>query len=124
MQYLFQLIAVRLSDADRLAAEPRGEPAQRLALQDFTARQAGAGGEPVAHDIGDQLRPALAPEILRHLGAVGIADQAADLLRPRRDAAVHLAGAKHRVRRPALAGAAMDVAGIWQVHRDAAGDAA
>ena len=35
-----------------------------------------------------------------------------------------LAGAKYRVRRPALAGAAMDMAGIRQVHRDAAGNAA
>ena len=37
---------------------------------------------------------------------------------------MHLAGAEHGVRRPALAGAAMDVAGRRQVYRDAAGDAA
>ena len=59
-----------------------------------------------------------------HLGAVGVADQAADLLRPWRDAAVHFAGAKYGVRRPALAGAAVDVAGLRQVDRDAAGNAA
>ncbi len=37
---------------------------------------------------------------------------------------MHFAGAEHRVRRPALAGAAVDVAGLRQVHRDAAGNAA
>ena len=93
-------------------------------MQNLSARQAGAGGEPVAHHVGDQFRPALAPEIVRHLGAVGVADQAADFFRPRRDAAVHLAGAEYGVRRPALAGAAVDMAGLRQVHRDAAGNAA
>ena len=39
-------------------------------------------------------------------------------------AAVHFAGAKYGVRRPALAGAAVDVAGLGQVDRDAARNAA
>src|ERR1700682_5834628 len=61
MQDLFQLIAVRLPDADGFAPEPGGEAANRLALQHVSARQTCAGGEPIAHDIGDQFRPALAP---------------------------------------------------------------
>ena len=70
------------------------------------------GGEAVAHDVGDELRPALAPQVVRDLGAVGGADEPADLLGAWRDAAVHLTGAEHRVCRPVLAGAAMDMAGI------------
>ena len=49
-------------------------------LQHVAAAQAGAGGKPVLHRVGDELRPALAPQIVGHLGAVGISDQAADLL--------------------------------------------
>src|SRR5262249_30759692 len=48
------------------------------------------------------------PQVTGHFGAVRISDQAADLLRPLSDAAVHLAGAKYGVRPPALAGAAVD----------------
>src|SRR5713101_5125941 len=123
VQYFLQLIAVRLPDADRFAPEPGGDAADRLALHHLSAGQTRAGGESVADDVGDQFRPALAPQIGGHLGAVGVADQAADLLRPWRDAAVHLAGAKYGVRRPALAGAAMDMARLRQVDRDAAGNA-
>src|SRR6267378_2062962 len=61
MQDLLQLIAVRLPDADRFAPEPRGEAADRLALQHLSAGQTCAGGEPVAHGVGHQFRPALAP---------------------------------------------------------------
>src|SRR5450432_1380853 len=123
MQNLLQLITVRLSDADRFAPEPSGEAADRLGLQHLSAGQARAGGESVAHGVGDQFRPALAPQIAGYLGAVGVADQAADFFRPLRDPAVHFAGAKYGVRRPALAGAPVDVAGLGQVDRDAAGNA-
>src|SRR6266478_9266925 len=123
MQNLLQLIAVRLPDADRFTPEPGGEAADRLALQHLSAGQAGAGGESVAHGVGDQFRPALAPQIAGYLGAVGVADQAADFLGPLRDTAVHFAGAKYGVRRPTLAGAAMDVTGLRQVDRDAARNA-
>src|SRR4029077_8304093 len=58
-----------------------------------------------------------------YLGAVGVADQAANFFRPLRDTAVHFAGAKYGVRRPALAGAPVDVAGRGQVDRDAARNA-
>src|SRR5712675_1131182 len=120
MQNLLQLIAVRLPDADRFASEPRGEAADRLALQHLSAGQARAGGESVAHHVGDQFRPALAPQIAGYLGAVSVADQAADFLRPVRDPAMHFAGAKYGVRRPTLSCATMDVAGLRQVDGDAA----
>src|SRR5712672_2349921 len=123
MQNLLQLIAVRLPDADRFAPEPSGEAADRLALQHLSAGEARAGGESSAHRVGDQFRPALAPQIAGYLGAVGVADQAADFLRPLRDPAVHFAAPKYGVRRSALAGAAVDVARLRQVDRDAAGNA-
>src|SRR5713101_1822336 len=123
VQYFLQLIAVRLPDADRFAPEPSGEAADRLALQHLSAGQARAGGESVAHGVGDQFRPALAPQIAGYFGAVGIADQAADFFRPSRDPAVNFTGAKDDVRRPALASAPVDVAGLRQVDRDAARNA-
>src|SRR5262249_30960508 len=98
---LLELIALRLADADRFAAESGREAADRLALQHLAAGETRAGRKPVAHDVGNELRPALAPEVVSHLGAVGIADQPADFLRAVGDAAVHLPGAKHRVRRAA-----------------------
>src|SRR5712672_2197877 len=124
MQDLLQLIAVRLPDADRFAAEPSGEAADRLALQHLSAGQARAGGESIAHDVGDQFRPAFAPQIAGYLGAVGVADQATDFFRPLCDPAVHFAGAKYGVRCPTLASSPMDVAGLGQVDRDAARNAA
>src|ERR1043166_8810937 len=42
MQDLLQLIAERLANADRFAAKPRGEAADRLALQPLAAPQPGA----------------------------------------------------------------------------------
>ena len=79
---------------------------------------------PLLHGVGDQLRPALAPQVAGHLGAVGIGDQPADLLGALRDAAVHFAGAEYGMRRAVLGGAAVDMAGLRQVDRDAARDAA
>jgi hypothetical protein len=43
MQDLLELVAMRLADPDRLAAETGGEVTQRVAFQDLAARQAGAG---------------------------------------------------------------------------------
>src|SRR4029077_15782015 len=108
----------RWPEGNGFAPEPGGEAADRLVLQHLTAGQAGAGGEPVAHDVGDEFRPALAPQIAGDLGAVGVTDQPANFFRPLRDAAVHLAGAKYGVRRAVLAGTAVDVAGLRQVDRD------
>src|SRR5579871_1870702 len=70
VQYLLQLVAMRLANADRFAAEPGGEATDRLVLQHLAAGEPGAGGKSVAHDIGDQFRPALAPQIAGDLGAV------------------------------------------------------
>ncbi len=121
---LLELVAERLADADRLAAEPRLEPADPLVLRHRRAGQAGAGGNPVRHRVGHQLRPALAPQIVGRLGAVGERDEPQHLLRPLGDAAMHLAGAVDRVRRAALQPAAMDMAGLDQPDADVAGDAA
>src|SRR5581483_2760446 len=107
MQDVLELIAVRLPNPDRLAADTRREAADRLALEHLAAGQAGAGREPVLHGIGDELGPALAPQIVGDQRAVGKTDQAADFPGARGDAAMHLAGAEHGVRRAALAGAAM-----------------
>ena len=117
VQDLLQAVAQRLADADRLAAKPRREAAQRLALHDLRAGQAGACREAVLHGVGDQLRPALAPQVGGDLGAVGVADQPAHLLRALGDAPVHLAGAEHGMRRAALGCAAVDVSGLGQVAR-------
>src|SRR5581483_9432672 len=111
-QDLLELIAVRLADADSLAADARREAADRLVLDHLAARQAGAGRQAVLHRVGDQLGPALAPQILGHLGAVGVGDQLADLLGPLGDAAVHLADPEHRVLGAAAPGAAPDMAGL------------
>src|SRR5258706_13924608 len=123
MQNLLQLIAVRLPDADRFAPEPSGEAADRLALQHLSAGEARAGGESIAHRVGDQFRPALAPQIAGYFSAVGVADQAADFFRPLCDPAVHFPGTKYGVRRPTLASAPLDVAGLRQIDRDAARNA-
>src|SRR5204862_4101747 len=80
MADLVKGIAERLADPDRLAAEPVREMPQRVVLDDFPADQAGAGRKPIAHHVGDQLRPALAPDILGYEGAVGVCAEAANLL--------------------------------------------
>src|SRR5258706_1933171 len=123
MQNLLQLIAVRLPDADRFAPEPSGEAADRLALQHLSAGEARAGGESIAHRVGDQFRPALAPQIAGYFSAVGVADQAADFFRPLCDPAVHFPGTQYGVRRPTPASAPVDVAGLRQIDRDAARNA-
>ena len=64
--------------------------------------------------VGDELGPPLAPQIVGHLGAVGVADQVADLLGPFGDATVHLAGAKHGVRRAVLAQLDFDPDPDWE----------
>src|SRR5580700_10365175 len=91
----------------------------------FAPEKAGAGGDAVRHRVGDQLRPALAPQIVGGLGAVGVRDEAEHLLRPLGDAAMHLAGAIDGVAAVLAAdAAAMDVAGFDEADADVAGDAA
>src|SRR5262245_65319839 len=96
----------------------------RIVVQHLAATKAGAGGNPIGHRVGDQLRPTLAPQVSGHFGAVRISDQAANLLRPLSNTPVHLARAKYSVRPPALAGAAVDQTGLREGDHDAARDAA
>ena len=72
---LVEGVAERLADPDRLAAEPVREMPDRVVLDHVAADHAGAGRQAVAHDVGDQLRPALAPQILGDQRAVGISHQ-------------------------------------------------
>src|SRR5262249_30581471 len=121
---LLKLVAERLPDADRFAADAGGEMPDRIVVQHLAATKAGAGGNPIGHRVGDELRPTLAPQVTGHFGAIRISDQAADLLLPLSDAAVRLAGAKYGVRFSSLARAAVDQAGLREVDRDATRDAA
>jgi len=111
MQDVLELIAVRLADADLLRSRAGGEAADRIVLEHVAAAEPGAGGKPVLHGVGNELRPAFAPQIVGHLGAVGVSDQPADFFGALGDAAVHLAGAKHGMRGAVLGGAAMNEAG-------------
>src|ERR1044071_9782872 len=78
--HLVEGIAERLADAARLTAEPVREMPERIVLDDLAADQPGARGKAVPHHIGDQLRPALPPNVFGHEGAIGIREQAANLL--------------------------------------------
>src|SRR6516164_5235674 len=117
-------VAKRLADADRLAAEPGREMANRVVFYHFAGDQPSAGRQPIAHDVGDELRPALAPQILGHHRAVGVADKPADFLGPVGDAAVHLANAEYSVARARFAGGAAHLARRMQFYGDRAGDRA
>src|SRR5271169_5310188 len=59
---LVEGVAERLADADRLAAEPGREISDRVVLDHVARDQAGAGRQPIAHDVGNKFRPALAPQ--------------------------------------------------------------
>src|SRR6516162_6599608 len=104
----FELVTARLTDANGLAAEPRLEVPDRLVLRDLRAGETGAGRNPVRHRVGDQFRPALTPQIVGDLGAVGIGYEPADFMRPLGDRAVHFAGAVDGVRGTALHPPSMD----------------
>src|SRR5262245_19723737 len=71
---LIKLVAQRLPNTDRFAANARREMTERIIVQHRAAGQPGAGGDPICHRVGHQLRPALAPEISGHLGAICISD--------------------------------------------------
>ena len=90
-------VAERLADTDRLAAEPVREMPDRVVLDHVAGDHPGAGRKPVAHHVGDELRPALAPEVLGHHRAVGIADAARGPPWRGRYAAMHLADAEDGV---------------------------
>ena len=95
-----------------------------LVLRDLRAGKPGAGRNPVRHRIGDELRPAFAPQIVGDLGAVGIGDEPAHLICPLGDRAVDFAGAVDGVRGTAFDPAAMDMTGLDETDADIAGDAA
>src|SRR6201998_1453230 len=86
-----------LTNADCLAAEPVREMADRIVLDHVAADHAGAGRESVAHHIGDELRPALAPQVFGYHRAVGVTHELADLFGAVGDAAMDLADPAHRV---------------------------
>src|SRR6516162_3754056 len=96
----------------------------RLVLRHMRAAEPGRGGDAVRHRVGDELRPALSPQIVRDLGAVRVRDEPAHLARSLCDRAVDFAGAIDRMRGPALDAAAMDMARLDEADADVAGDAA
>src|SRR6516225_1203061 len=124
VQDLLELIAERLADADRFGAKSSREATDRIVLEHFAAGKPGAGGQSVLHRVGDELGPALPPEIAGHFGAVGKRYQPAHFFGARGDAAMDLAGPKHGVRRAVLGGAAMNKPRLRQIDGDARGDAA
>src|SRR5262245_23723735 len=66
---LLEPVAQRLADAHRLAADFDGEMADVLVLINFAPGKAGGRRHAVAHGVVTKLRPALTPEVRRHLGA-------------------------------------------------------
>ena len=117
-------VAERLADADRLAAEPGREVPDRVVLDHVAGDHPGAGRQPVAHDVGHELRPAFAPQILGHHRAVRIADETAHFLRPVGNAAMDLADAKDGVARARFTGRASYLARRMQLDSDRTGDRA
>src|SRR6202035_4481857 len=120
---LFELIAQRLADPHRLAADLDGEMANVLVLVDFAARKAGGRRHAVAHGVVTKLRPALAPKIRRHLAAVHHAQQFGDALGALGGDAVDLADAEYRMRRRAFGRLAADFARLEQLDGNARSDA-
>src|SRR5262245_40407260 len=62
---LLELVAQRLADPHRLAADLDGEMPDVLVLIDFAAGKASSRCHAIAHGVVTKLRPALAPEVLR-----------------------------------------------------------
>src|SRR5258707_4819995 len=62
---LVEGVAERLADADRLAAEPGREMADRVVLDHLAADHARARRQPLGHDVGGGLSPTLRPQIPR-----------------------------------------------------------
>src|SRR6185369_10182702 len=77
-----------------LAGEVDGDRASDLAAGDLGGAEAGHALHGVAHGVGAELRPALAPEIVRRERAVDDLEHLGHLLRAGRDAAVVLAHAE------------------------------
>src|SRR5262249_2051038 len=117
-------VAERLADTDGLAAEPGRKMTNRVVLDHVAGDQPGAGRQPVAHDVGNELRPAFPPRMLCYHRAVGRTDELADLFRPVGDAAMHLADAEYGVARARFARGAAHLTRCVQFDGDGAGDRA
>src|SRR6516164_9713841 len=115
-------VAERLANADRLAAQPGREMADRVVLDHVARDHAGASREPVAHHVRDELRPALPPEVFGHHRAVGIADQLANFLGAVGDAAMDFADAEYGMARARLAGRPTHLARRMQLDSNRARD--
>ena len=87
---VLELVAERLADPDRLAAETDHDPADHGMRVTLIAAHAGRGADAVAHAVHAQFRPAHAPQVRRCRGAVDRREHA-EFLDARRHAAVHLA---------------------------------
>src|SRR2546429_9501570 len=75
---LLELIAERLADPYRFAADLDGEMTDVLVPVDVAAGKAGGSRYAIAHGVVTKLRPALTPKIRRHLGSVHHAQQFGD----------------------------------------------
>src|SRR5687768_7563564 len=123
-EHAFQLIAVRLADANRFRAKPDREPTRPLGRIARIAVEPARGGKAVAHGIDDELRPALAPEIGGDFRAVCRAQEVGDFLRALADAAVHFTDAENDVLVAADRHRALDVSRLIELRGHQARDAA
>src|SRR5262249_32258241 len=117
---LLELIAERLADPDRLAAEPGCEMPQAVVEQDVAGDEGGRSPDAVPHGVDDELRPALAPEVLRHLGGIRKREQPADFAGSVGDEPVSLADAEDSVGGAVLAARPADVTRLAKLDRDRA----
>src|SRR5262245_4881819 len=120
---LLELIAEGLADPHRLTADFDGEMADVLVLIDLAPCQAGGRRHAIPHGVVTELRPALPPEIRRHLGAIDGAQQFGDTLGTLGGEAVDLADAEHRMRGRAFRRLSTHLAGLEQLDGNARSDA-
>src|SRR4029079_14482238 len=91
------VVAKRASDANRLGSKMDGDAARLARAVDAEMGETRDRREAVVHRIRRDLRPALAPQVARHLAAVHCAQHRGHRPRARRDAPVDLADAEDRV---------------------------
>ena len=83
VENLLQIIAKRLANPDRLRPQTRRKAANGIIRHHVARGQPRAGGKPIAHDIGNQLGPALAPKIAGGQSAIRQPNQLRDMFRAR-----------------------------------------
>ncbi len=120
---LLELIAERLADPHRFAADLDGEMTDVLVPVDVAAGQAGGSRYAIAHGVVTKLRPALTPKIRRHLGSVHHAQQFGDAPGAFAGQAMDLADTEDRVRRRALGRLPAHLARLEQLDGNARRDA-